>query len=226
MRREPERGFILIGAVWLLVLAGSLAAVLVLHGLRSTKSAAVERTLLRSEMAAEGAVDVVVADALFNGPRSRWWNLPARGVIKVAGIPIFVEVTSEASRLDLNSVDLKTLDNHLREGGVGSKPRALLIVEVASRRAGKRRYRSFDEVRSQARNIVGDLGEKPCLMQDITIYSGYAVPPEGQNTSFISDSPVRVDISAQGAPAITAIIRAGVAARAYDVLEWTKGGVC
>ena len=79
MRRHPdsEQGFVLIAAIWLLLLCAVMVAVLMLRGHDRAVAAADASDRLKARLVLESAVETVVADILFNGQASRAATVPA-----------------------------------------------------------------------------------------------------------------------------------------------------
>jgi len=76
--KRSEQGYILITAMWLLLLGGSIVALLMLRNLHAAEAYSDDRPQLQLRYAQESAVETVVADILFNGPRSEFARLPAK----------------------------------------------------------------------------------------------------------------------------------------------------
>ncbi len=175
-RRKGERGFVLLVTIWLLLLCAAMVAVLMLRGQQHALEAADVGDRLKTRLALESAVEMVIGDILFRGPASRWIVVPGQGQVDVGGTPVGVTMTSEDGRLDLNEVDLDTLDTALRGFGVTATARGAMIGQVKAARDEKRRIASWAEVE----RIVALAGSAspggPCLLDELTIYSGRGQP--------------------------------------------------
>lgn len=171
--RAPERGFVLIGVIWLLLLGGALVALIMLQGVDRSRAAAGEAEDFQRQLALDGAVETVIADRLLNGVRGTWGRLPAQGAIPVGGLSVSVEVTSENGRLDLNTVDPQTFDDALRGLGVAADRRQLMRQRIAAQRASGQPLRSWAE----ALALIAPLREAiSCLDDLVTLYSGLPKP--------------------------------------------------
>lgn len=245
MRCVPraERGFILISALWLLILCGAIVAVLMLRGIESATEASDGEDALRTKLALEGAVETVVADMLFNGPRSRWALLPARGTVAVDSQSIQVAVSSEAGRLDLNEADPLLLEAALRGLGVEAGGRALLIGALRQKRAANERIGSLAELRALLAPTIGTNQRAKCLEDQFTIFSGLVRPSESHLPptlaralgSTASSSPVpaepgsalRITATTRGGSTLMAIVRiTGMLDEVYSASAWESIGWC
>lgn len=172
-RPRNEEGFILIAAIWLLILAGSIAAILMARSLSEAREMTDAKERLEQKLALESAIETVFADRLFNGPRSRWWLLPADGVIRAGDRRVKVRVTSESGRLDMNEADLALLDTALRGFGLDGNERGGLIVHLQRLRSTGRRLRSLAEMEAV---LAAATADRSCFKKHLTIASGLAEP--------------------------------------------------
>jgi general secretion pathway protein K len=174
--RESERGFVLIAAIWLLVLGGSIVSILMVRTMAASRVVVTDGTDTRSRFALKSAVDTVIADILFSGPRSQWAALPAEGAIAIDNQMIEVTVTSDNGRVDVNEADPKLIDATLREQGVSATSRKAVVDQLLSRRALKQPVTSIpdlDRVLSGAGSISPG---SSCLGDAFTMSSGMTVP--------------------------------------------------
>jgi len=211
---EGEQGFVLIAAIWLLVLAGAIVAVMMLRGMNDARAAKSEGELLQQKLALDGAMDTIVADRLFNGSRSRWSIAPAQGSIEIDGIGVQLRSTSESGRLDLNVADLALIDRALQGLGVSGGGRRIILGRLQARRGGARTLAVWADVDALLAEAQRD--GAVCLADMMTMSSGLAQPQANRMPSqlaFALATPGRAD----GAP-----FQAGEAQR----LEMrTQGGV-
>ena len=103
--RRGEEGFALITAVWLLVLCGAIGALVMLRSLSAAKTAKEQGDSLQHTILLESAVETVMAERMFGGPKSKWWALPASGSVAIGGHEVRVELTSEAGRANRGRAD-------------------------------------------------------------------------------------------------------------------------
>jgi general secretion pathway protein K len=176
-RRGPEppageRGFVLIAAVWLLILAGAITAILMLRSLAAAAAAADHGDAIQRRLALESAIETVLADRLFNADRSAWWLAPSAGRVAIGGRMIDVRLTSESGRLDVNSADPALIDTALRGFGVGASERGRIVARLRALRLLKKRIGSLAE--------LGSLVGGACLAGELTYVSGLAEPRPDQ----------------------------------------------
>jgi Tfp pilus assembly protein PilX len=69
-RRQSEQGFVLIKAVWLLLLCAAIVAVLMLRC--NTASTTATDELLKQQLALDAATETVIAGLLLRGSISQW----------------------------------------------------------------------------------------------------------------------------------------------------------
>jgi len=245
VRHDPHNeGFVLINAIWLLLLCGAIAALLMLQGIERGSAARAEGDALKTRLSLESGVEAVIADILFDGPRSRWANLPANGSIDVgAGAPLQVRVSSETGRLDLNDGDLNTIDLALRGFDVNATRRRSLVDELVARRARKERIGSWAEAQMLLRGVLTNANRESCPEEDFTLYSGLSGPKPDQASPQLARalgyataagenptppaSAVRIEVTAAGGLTLTSIVRAtGLRDEPISTMRWDYGEQC
>jgi len=178
-RRDPsdgERGFVLVATIWLLVLAGSIVAMLMLRTFTMARAVSTEQRLLESDVAAQSAIETVLADRLFVGARSHWWMLPAEGTVRVGGRDVRMRLTSEGGRLDLNEADPGRIDAALRGLGLSATGREAVLASLRERRRSQRRVRSLAEMRGLFSGPETALPSDICIDDLVTFASGRPEP--------------------------------------------------
>lgn len=173
---DREKGFVLISAIWLLVLAGSIVAILMLRGVQQASEAVKEAKNLQERFAAEGAAQTVIADMLIEGSGSRWAQTPSSGRVLVGEIGVSVQVSSEAGRIDLNDGDLAVIQETLRRLGLGAAELNAVAERLKQKRLQGIRLGSVDEFLAWAPEIRADID--PVRM--FTVVSGLAIPNYNQ----------------------------------------------
>jgi len=171
-----ERGFVLIAAIWLLILAGSIAAILMLRSLAGATTAADHDEAIERRLALESAIETVLADRLFGSQRSAWWLAPAQGRIAIGGHDVLVRMTSESGRLDVNMANPALIDTALRGFGVGAGERERILARLLALRAMKKSIGSLAELE----NLLASAGGTTCLADHFTWVSGFAEPRPDQ----------------------------------------------
>lgn len=157
-----------------MILAAAVVSLLMVAASQQAKQAVVEVGRVKSKEAVESAIEVVTADILFNGARSRWWILPATGHVTIDGREVSVSISSENGRLDVNSADLESISAVLGAMQSDISTNANFLREIELRRAENRMFRSLPELEaSLARSGFAD---PTCKMDPFTLFSGLAKP--------------------------------------------------
>jgi general secretion pathway protein K len=232
-----ERGFILIAALWLLILSGSIAALLMLRAVGTAREAAGAAEALAEELALEAAIETAAADLVMNGPRSRWAAAPSEAQVALEGRTILVRVTSESGKLDLNEADPRTIDRLLAGLGWSREARTAALARIEAARTAGDRLRSLTELRG--------LGEA-CLERYATIFSGRPEPEPahmppglarligtaapahaGAPAPVAPGTPIRIEARTQAGASLAVTARiAGPLARPWSILAWERNPAC
>lgn len=245
MRRDPRNeGFILINAIWLLLLCGAIAALLMLRGIERGSAARAEGHALKARLSLESGVEAVIADILFNGPRSHWAILPANGSIDVGGgTSLQVRVSSETGRLDLNDGNLDAIDLALRGFGADATRRRALVDALRARRARKERIGSWAEADMLLAGISAQHNPQSCLEHYVTLYSGLSMPRADQAPAPLSHalgfataassgaiepgSAIRIEAVTSQGLMLTVVTRlTGARDEPYSTMRWDYGSSC
>ena len=236
-----ERGFILIAAIWLLILCGSITAVLTLRAVAGYRAADAAGDAFSDTLALDAALETVLADLLFKGQASRWALLPAEGTISGGGGEVAVRVTSELGRIDVNEADPELLDRLLRSVGVETAERQSMIARIAIRRSTRQPISSWDELRP----LLGDSGQQAaiCVEPHLTMFSGLSAPqpvsmppalaaalgsaaPAGA-VPLAPGTPLRIELRLASGAALTAWARiTGLLHEPYAVIGFQRRPVC
>jgi general secretion pathway protein K len=243
---KNERGFILIGAIWLLVLCGSIAAILTLRARDDYVAAADEQREMTQALALDAALETILADILFNGPRSRWGMVPVERRIAFLDQPIDVRISSELGRIDLNEANPALVDRALGGLGVGASDRTLLLGSLAARRTARKPIASWDELQAILPPGRTGGGESGCIEEHFTIFSALATPQEAAMpaplaralgsaaaaggpaaTPAVAGTPLRIELKLPAGPALTAWVRVtGLIARPYSTSGFQRRKLC
>ncbi len=250
--RQPERqlhigpdeqGYILITAVWMLLLGASIVAVIMIHNLRASEELSFDREQTQIKYAQESAVETVVADILFNGPRSELARLPAQTSYTINGIAMQVQVTSESGKIDVNQADPALMERALRGLGISGSQRQAFLAIIAGERSASRLFQSPTDVGAAMQQAGIAVGSGFCPDNYFTTFSGLGQPVAGQMRPELAKalgqpslptearaSPgtaLRVSIKADGASPLIAVIRtSGLIGRSYSVLDWSDRAGC
>jgi hypothetical protein len=244
-RARPERGedgFVLIAAIWLLILAGSITAILMLRSLAAATAAADHQQSLERRLALESAVETMLADRLFEGNRSAWNTTPAAASIAVGKYRVDLKVTSESGRLDVNSADPALIDTALQGFGIGSAERNRIVARLTALRLAKRSIGSLPELSA----LLGESRVKngSCLADSLTWVSGLAEPRPEQAPPALAralgraggasgpsapepGSALRIEASVPGSAPILALVRTtGLPAQPTSITLWGAATPC
>lgn len=152
-----EHGYVLISALWLLLLAGVLTALILAQTRERAEDVRDGGDTLQLRHALASAIATVNADRLFAGPASRWWKLPAQGAVEIDGITVTLALSNEAEQIDLNRASreamVAALDRLAQEqpGVMAGVERDALVLAIEARRASGVPFYS-------AREVAGLLG--------------------------------------------------------------------
>jgi hypothetical protein len=240
---KGEQGFVLITALWLLLLCGAVVALMMLRGAGKAEASHAAATQVQARLDLDAAVETIVADLLFSGEQSQWARAPVQGTIDIAGRSVSAEVSSEAGRLDLNDGDPAIIDRALQGLGVPAAGREMLAGRLQQFRTQNRRIASQAMLDHVLTGVAGDAGL--CLDRYVTLYSGLTRPdetamppslaralavPQGGGeapTALRPGTAIRLRLrSAQGASLLAVIRVVGTLGRTYDVMRWTPAPDC
>jgi general secretion pathway protein K len=183
----------------------------------------------------ESAIQLVIADILLNGPASRWSLLPSNGDLSVDGARVAVSVSSENGRLDLNEVDLPTLDTALRGFGLSARARDKITAALRAKRTQAQRLVGWADAIRVLAPATTEGGEELCIAHEVTIYSGLSKPDERFLSPDLARAlgraststgigriepgiPVRIVAKLESGLALSAVVRlTGELVRPYDI---------
>jgi len=241
--KRSEQGYILITAMWLLLLGGSIVALLMLKNLHAAEAYSDDREQLQLRYAQESVVETVVADILFNGPRSEFARLPAQTSYRFGDIALQISVTGEGGKIDVNQADAALIERALRGFGIAALPRQNFVSRVKERQRSGRLFRSIADV-EQAMSQAGFDGKSGFCAEDyFTVYSGLALPQASQmdprlaralgQASLAADVPtsigsaMRIAVQGEHGLPLVAVVRvSGLIGQSHKVLDWRYGAGC
>lgn len=241
--KRSEQGYILITAMWLLLLGGSIVALLMLRNLHVAEAYFDDRAQLQMRYAQESAVETVIADILFNGPRSDFARLPAETTYRFGDIALNISVTGEGGKIDVNQADAALIERALRGLGIAALPRQSFVTGAKERQRSGRLFRSIADV-EQAMSQAGFDGTGDlCAEEFFTVYSGLAQPHSSQmdprlasalgqaslpaNAPTSIGSAMRIAVQGeQGLPLVAVVRVSGVIGQTHKVLDWRHGVGC
>lgn len=239
----------MISAIWLILLGAAIVSVISLTVLNNAQLYAQERDNVRSRLAIESAYETVVADILFNGPRSNFAALPASTDYNLTGVSMKVEVSSENGKLDVNSADPALIERALMGLGVASANRSQFLNFYRLRREQSKTLLSIADIEAemQSAGIISDTGSSGanaiCISQFFTAHSGLAQPESAHSSARLNralniannvgtnrvrlGSPLRIKIKAEtGLPLIAVIRISGNLEDPVTILDWYYATDC
>ncbi|MEP2990031.1 MAG: hypothetical protein ABJN65_01165 [Parasphingorhabdus sp.] len=241
--KQGERGYILVTAMWLLLLGASIVALLMLKNLGRGEEISFEREQLQIQYVQESAVETVVADMLFNGPRGEFVLLPAKTSYIIDGTQVTVRVTSESGKIDVNQADPSLIDRALRGFGISALQRQSFISQIKVERANGRLFQSNGDVESamEKSGIIDRDGF--CVSRYFTVYSGLASPQTNQMDAPLAralgqptleaagkagtGAAMKIEITSDGNAPLNVIIRtSGLVSQSHSVLDWRYAANC
>ncbi|SDD73063.1 hypothetical protein SAMN05444678_12051 [Sphingomonas sp. YR710] len=242
-RPEGEQGFVLITALWLLLLCGAVVALMMLRGAGKAEASHAAAVQVQARLDLDAAMQTIAADILFSGDQSQWARAPAQGTVDIDGRSISAEVSSEAGRLDLNDGDPAVIDRALQGLGVAAARRTLLQGRLQQLRNQNRRIAS----QAMLDHVLAGVAKSSdvCLDRYVTLYSGLTRPDEAAMPALLAQAlavpqgggeaptvlqpgtAIRVRLrTAQGSSLLAVIRVVGTLGRTYDVMRWTPGPKC
>lgn len=211
----------LISAMWLLLLGAAIAALLMLRSMTAARELRLDDDRLAAERADTDAVELIAADLVFDGPRSRWAQLPANGNLTLDGHTLEVAVTAEDSLLDVNKAELSLIDGALQDHRFTAAERERLLDRIATARAAHHKIDSFAELAAQGRDIVAP-GTENCLASVLSPFGGTS-PSTGSGTPRIG-SVLRLTLGSGSTRRIHALRLVATNDRPYALLDEVDNG--
>lgn len=179
---EREQGYALIAALWLLLLAASLAGILMLRTVEGAKSAAAQRTALIRASVEESALQTAAADLMLNGASSRFGPLPSTARYQIGKTEVLIAASRESDRLDVNDAALPIIDTELQVQGVSAGIRSRFLGELGALRA---RGQRLDSVAA----LEALMPDEACAIDVLTPHGGRtAALPVGSGVGAVAAS--------------------------------------
>ncbi len=222
-----ERGYALIGVIWLLIFAGSVTALLLMRASDRMAEVRKQGDLVRGSLALEGALDAIAAERLFGAADSPWMTVGTHS-IDVDGISVSGTVSAEEQRLDINRATAEALDGELQGAGVSRQTRMRTLGGIAEARAAGEHIGSLAALSA----LLGEAQReaKECLLDRLSAFGGRSQPfasVQGSPEALPPYALIRVRLSAPGGGTATAIMRSvPVGNTPVLILDWKAGNVC
>lgn len=206
----------LISAMWLLLLGAAIAALLMLRSMTAARELRLDDDRLSAEQADTDAVELIAADLVFDGPRSRWAQLPANGSLTLDGHTLAVTITAEDGLLDVNRAELPHIDGTLQDHHFSTAERARLLERMTAARAEHHKIGSFAELAAQGRDIVAP-GTEDCLASALSPFGGINASMSGGTPRI--GSVLRLTLGTGSARRIHALRLVAANDRPYALLD-------
>jgi hypothetical protein len=235
-RRQGEEGFALITVMWLLLLSGSIVALMMLKSHHRAQLVKGNAASVQAEFDADAALETVMTDLLFRGNASTWSRLPSAGAITLDGRSVSINLSAEKSRLDLALSDLNATRLYL-QGRVSPARREAFLAELQRARAQKD---TVDIVR--AASLLELLGDEGCPAAWFTIYGDRSAisvsdanltggntltgSSASSDTTFRMGIVVRINITSKDGYTRAMVRPVGRIDRAFDLLSSNDHASC
>lgn len=174
-----SKGFVLLQALWVLLLATLLVSIAMALGLSRAKDGEVDATVFKSEVAAESALQIVLFDLLSNGSRSKWLAHAEVRDVELNDVHYGVTVQLTDGLVDLNSADDVTLRRLLiavSRDDVGKMTADIKAARPISSYSG---LEAVDGLNQESLAV---------LRPHITLFSGREVPVAEDATQWLIDA--------------------------------------
>jgi hypothetical protein len=226
MRSSTERGFVLISAMWLLILGAAIAALLMLRSINTARAVRMSADNVMAEHRPDDALATIAADILFAGPASRWSRLPATGTLQIGGQPLAISISREQRLPDVNKADLALIDDDLHDRGYLPEQRATILARIEDARGAKRMIGSFAGIAALAAGVVPP-GSETCLAAVLSPFGGTGDRTTSGSFAASQDSSglhagdvLRVRLGEAGRQRIHALRITAAADQPYGLLDW------
>lgn len=177
-----EEGYVLISAIWLLLLGASIVAAISLLVLRQSEDFAFERQEIQRKLALESAYQTVIADILFNGPRSSFAILPANDIYNLNGVRMTIKIVSETGKVDINNADSALVERVMRGLQIPSSSRNQYLSLYRKRLNDNITINNIADLEKEMQRsdiklaTSSDINSGLCVSQFFTAHSGLSQP--------------------------------------------------
>ena len=176
MSSEPaSSGYALITTIWFMLLGTAIVSSLMIIALNNAEATLEYEQELTSQLAHESVLETIVADIVFNGPRSSWAALPHQAEYRISGKRFTVSMRSESGKIDINSADTALIGRALQGLAIPSNQQVYLLDQIEKRRSTGLPFRTLSEWNIRQ---FQESNNRACLDRNFTIASGLARPIE------------------------------------------------
>lgn len=171
-------GFVLLHALWIMILASFLAMSVMATSVGLARDSEVANAALQVELAAESAVHRVLFDLLRHDSRHLWPRRGRTGSVQIGGAEVIVSIVDVSGLVDINRAD----DRILHRIFLAALPLEDAATFIASIKAAK----PISDYSSLVAIGGGSSKKFASLQPYITLFSGRAVPAYDEAPDWVS----------------------------------------
>jgi hypothetical protein len=193
-----EGGYVLITAIWLLLLAAALIAVLVAQNERLNKNIRFERNFIARQMALESGLQNVIADVVKEISEGKPLSTPVIRRYQIGGYNIVAQLIDENGKLDVNNSDPELIRRALQGLGISSDIAVNFTQRLTRMRTAQKNITSLEEIDLVLEAAGLDQARSGfCARRHLTIYATSGEPdarvvrPELAQALAIPASPIK-----------------------------------
>ncbi len=139
-------GYVLITAIWLLLLAAAVLALIVMQNARTNKNMRFEKQIVARQMALESGLSTAIFDAAAVLSQNKTLNLPLVRRYTIGGFDMTVVFRDENGKLDVNRSDPELIRRAMQGLGVSSDIAVNFTQRIADKRLVDRKILSLEEI--------------------------------------------------------------------------------
>lgn len=174
---KESNGFALISIIWFILLGTAIVSIIMLNNIHLAETQNQEQKDTKRRLDLESAYHTVVADILFNGPRSEFAQLPAQTEYQLNNRKMSIKVNSENGKIDIAQADPALISRALAGFGLTASQRKNILDAIAANNNQSAFLWTYPDMLAAL-----EKGNQECLSDDFTVFSGLAQP----ETSFAS----------------------------------------
>jgi hypothetical protein len=195
-----EGGYVLITAIWLLLIAAALLAILVAQNERLNKNIRFEQKFIARQMALESGLQNIIADSVNEISQGKPLSIPVIKRYQIGGFNIIAQLIDENGKLDVNNSDPELIRRALQGLGVSSDIAVNFTQQLTRMRKAQKKISSLEEIDLSLEAAGLDQTRSGfCPRRYFTIYATSGEPdvrvirPELAQALAIPASPIKVE---------------------------------
>ncbi len=141
-----DNGYVLITAIWLLLLAAAVLALIVTQNARSDSNARFEKRIVARQMALESGLSTAIFDAATVLSLDKPLSLPMVRRYTISGIDMTVVFRDENGKLDVNRSDPELIRRAMQGLAVSSDIAVNFTQRIAEKRLVDRKIVSLEDI--------------------------------------------------------------------------------